>query len=83
MILDFEPSKEVYDAAIDKIKTVAGLEGDPLGTSKAIQIFDDIRNPKNSLNPHETPELLCKQYKRWLTKRKNIKELTRGQRSFR
>ena len=71
----FEPSKEVYDAAIDKIKTVAGLEGDPLGTSKAIQIFDDIRNPKNSLNPHETPELLVNNIKGGLLKGKTLKNL--------
>ena len=72
---DFKPSKEVYDAAINKIKTVAGLEGDPLGTSKAIQIFDDIRNPKNSLNPHETPELYVNNIKGGLLKGKTLKNL--------
>ena len=71
----FQPSKEVYDAAINKIKTIAGLEGDPLGTSKAIQIFDDIRNPKNSLNSYETPDLLVNNIKGGLLKGKTLKNL--------
>jgi len=75
MLEGFQPTKEVYDTAINKIITVFDLPSNQLGTSKAVQIFDDLRNPNNSKNAYETPELLLNNIKGGQLKGKTLKNL--------
>ena len=72
---NFKPTPEVYDRAINKIKTVFELPNTPMGTNSAKQIFNDIKQVNNSTKKHETPELFLNNIKGSLLKGKTLKNL--------
>ena len=75
MLEGFQPTKEVYDTAINKIITVFDLPPNEQQRSTAVQIFNDLRNPNNSKNAYETPELLLNNIKGGQLKGKTLKNL--------
>ena len=72
---NFKPTPEVYDRAINKIKTVFELPNTPMGMNSAKQIFNDIKQVNNSTKKHETPELFLNNIKGSLLKGKTLKNL--------
>jgi hypothetical protein len=73
---NFEPSKEVYDRAINKIKEILDIAPtDKLGTSKAKQIFDKLSDPEFSKNSYETPEFFLNNITGGALKGKKLKNL--------
>jgi hypothetical protein len=72
---NFKPTPEVYDRAINKIKTVFELPNTPMGMNSAKQIFNDIKQVNNSTKKHETPELFLNNIKGGLLKGKTLKNL--------
>ena len=73
---NFEPSKEVYNRAINKIKEILEISPtDKLGTSKAKQIFDKLSDPEFSKNSYETPEFFLNNIKGGSLKGKKLKNL--------
>ena len=75
MIDGFQPTKEVYDTAINKIITVFDLPPSEQQRSTAISIFNELKNPSNSKNAYETPELLLNNIKGGQLKGKTLKSL--------
>ena len=76
MMLDgFQPTKEVYDTAINKIITVFDLPPNEQQRSTAISIFNELKNPSNSKNAYETPDLFLNNIKGGQLKGKTLKNL--------
>jgi len=75
MLEGFQPTKEVYDTAINKIITVFDLPPSEQQRSTAISIFNELKNPSNSKNAYETPELLLNNIKGGQLKGKTLKSL--------
>ena len=75
MDVGFEPTKEVYDTAINKIITVFDIPNSEKGRSMAVQIFNDLKDPHNIKNAHETPIMHVNNIKGGQLKGKTLKNL--------
>lgn len=75
MDIGFEPTKEVYDTAINKIITVFDIPNSEKGRSMAVQIFNDLKDPHNIKNAHETPIMHVNNIKGGQLKGKTLKNL--------